>query len=94
MNKGNSILDQFDNIGSIEPTEGWDERFWQRFNTERQAGNAPRNRPIVTAALIILLLFNLFTLTRSLIGSNNVSQEDKLKTVATELLISTSSSQY
>ena len=94
MNKEKNILEQFENLSSIEPSAEWNDKLMQKLNrSQRVSGNAPANK-LVLFATVVLLAVNVFSVSNKLKSDNEQQNREKLKNVATEFLINTSSSKY
>ena len=94
MNTEKNILEQFESISSIEPSAEWKDKLMQKLNrSQRVSGNAPANK-LVLFATVVLLAVNVFSFSNKLKSDNEQQSREKLKNVATEFLINTSSSKY
>ena len=94
MNKEKNILEQFESISSIEPSAEWNDKLMQKLNrSQRTSGNAPANK-LVLFATVVLLAVNVFSVSNKFKSDNEQQSREKLKNVATEFLINTSSSKY
>ena len=94
MNKEKNILEQFESLSSIEPSAEWNDQLMQKLNhSQRVSGNASANK-LVLFATVVLLAVNVFSVSNKLKSDNEQQSREKLKNVATEFLINTSSSKY
>ncbi len=94
MNKEKNILAQFERIGSIEPSAEWEAQLLQKLErTERGSGSASANK-LILVTTILLIAVNVFWFSNQLMSDSEQENREKLKNVASELLISTSSSKY
>ena len=94
MNKEKNILEQFESISSIEPSAEWNDKLMQKLNcSQRTSGNTSSNK-LVLFATVVLLAVNVFSLSDKLKSDNEQQNKEKLKNIATEFLINTSSSKY
>ena len=88
MKNENDILDQFDNIKNIEPSADWNEKLFQRIeHSSHRSDNLTRN--LVLTAVIILLAFNLFSLSNTLLNDRSQQHQADLNSIASEYLITT-----
>ena len=92
MKNGTNLLDQFDQLPTIEPSPEWREQLLTRIHQPGMKSHELLNRRLVYLAVVVLLAVNIFSLTR--IWLNDRAQEDSmsLRTLASEYLISTNSS--
>ena len=94
MNKEKNILEQFESLSSIEPSAEWNDKLMQKLNrSQRVSGNASANK-LVLFATVVLLAVNVFSVSNKFKSDNEQQSREKLKNVATEFLINTSSSKY
>ena len=94
MKKEKNILEQFESLSSIEPSAEWNDQLMQKLNhSQRVSGNASANK-LVLFATVVLLAVNVFSVSNKLKSDNEQQSREKLKNVATEFLINTSSSKY
>ena len=94
MNTEKNILEQFENLSSIEPSAEWNDKLMQKLNrSQKVSGNAPANK-FVLFATVVLLAVNVFSFSNKLKSDYEQQSKEKLKNVATEFLINTSSSKY
>ena len=94
MNKEKNILEQFESISSIEPSAEWKVQLMQKLNRSQSvSGNPPANK-LVLFATVVLVAVNVFSFSNKLKSDNEQQSREKLKNVATEFLINTSSSKY
>ena len=94
MNKEKNILEQFESLSSIEPSAEWNDQLMQKLNhSQRVSGNASANK-LVLLATVVLLAVNVFSVSNKFKSDNEQQSREKLKNVATEFLINTSSSKY
>ena len=94
MNKEKNILEKFESISSIEPSAEWNDKLMQKLNrSQRVSGNAPANK-LVLFTTVVLLAVNVFSFSIKLKSDNEQQSREKLRNVATEFLINTSSSKY
>ena len=94
MNTDKNILEQFESISSIEPSAEWKDKLMQKLNrSQRVSGNAPVNK-LVLFATVVVMAVNVFSVSSKLKSDNEQQSREKLKNVATEFLINTSSSKY
>ena len=86
MKDENDILDQFDSIKNIEPSIGWNEELFRRIeHSGHRNGNITRN--LILMALFILVAFNVFSISATLLNERSQQQQADLNSVATEYLI-------
>ena len=94
MNTEKNILEQFESISSIEPSAEWNDKLMQKLNrSQRTSGNTSTNK-LVLLATVVLLAVNVFSFSNKLKSDNEQQNREKLKNVAAEFLINTSSSKY
>ena len=94
MNKEKNIIEQFESISSIEPSAEWKDKLMQKLSrSERTSGNTYANKLVLFAA-VVLLAVNMFSFSNKLKSENEQQSREKLKKIATEFLINTSSSKY
>ena len=94
MNTEKNILEQFESISSIEPSAEWKGKLMQKLNhSQRVSGNTSSNK-LVLFATVVLLAVNVFSVSNKFKSDNEQQSREKLKNVATEFLINTSSSKY
>ena len=94
MNTEKNILEQFESISSIEPSAEWNDKLMQKLNrSQRTSGNTSANK-LVLFATVVLVAVNVFSFSNKLKSDNEQQSREKLKNVATEFLINTSSSKY
>ena len=94
MNKEKNILEQFESFSSIEPSAEWNDKLMQKLNrSQRTSGNTSTNK-LVLLATVVLLAVNVFSFSNKLKSDNEQQNREKLKNVAAEFLINTSSSKY
>jgi len=94
MKNGTNLLDQFDQLPSLEPSSEWQEQLLKRIHQPGTKSQELLSRKLVYLAVVLLLAVNIFSLTR--IWLNDRAQQDSmnLRTLASEYLISTNSSKY
>ena len=94
MNKEKNILEQFESISSIEPSAEWNDKLMQKLHRSQSvSANASANK-LVLFATVVLVAVNVFSFSNKLKSDNEQQSRMKLKNVATEFLINTSSSKY
>ncbi len=94
MNKEKNILEQFESISSIEPSAEWNDKLMQKLNRSQRTSGNSSSKKLVLFATVVLLAVNLFSLSDKLKSDNEQQSREKLKNIANEFLISTSSSKY
>ena len=94
MNTEKNILEQFESISSIEPSAEWNDKLMQKLNrTQRVSGNTSSNK-LVLFATVVVMAVSVFSVSSKLKSDNEQQSREKLRNVATEFLINTSSSKY
>ncbi|MCX6230434.1 MAG: hypothetical protein NTZ33_02710 [Bacteroidetes bacterium] len=89
------LIKQFDSIGSIEPSAGWNEKLFHRLEHCNNYSNTFSSNKLIMITIIILLTINVFSFTNGFSHFRKQSKEkDKMKTIAREFLIQTSSSKF
>ena len=86
-----NILEQFDHLETIEPSAQWNQRLIQRIDQSGQHEEKPLARNLIRLAVILLLVFNLFSFTKSYLNDKALQDSIVLKNIATEYLITTNS---
>ena len=94
MNTNKNILEQFERMDSIEPTAEWEAQLMKKLkHTQSDSGHTSSNK-LILLTTVMLVAVNLFWFSNQLKSDNEQQSSEKLKNVANELLISTSSSKY
>ncbi|MBA3665508.1 MAG: hypothetical protein H0W61_15045 [Bacteroidetes bacterium] len=94
MKKDKNILEQFENLTPLEPSAEWDKGLWEKLDrpyTKQDSGPFTR---IVLLGLLFLLSLNVYYICGDLLSDKKTQTSSKLKTIASEYLISTNSSNY
>lgn len=89
MKKEMNILEQFDQIETIEPSAQWNQRLMQRIDQTIQQKEKPFARNFIMLAIVFLLAFNVFSFTKSYLNDRALQNSLVMKNIATEYLIST-----
>ncbi len=84
-----NILEQFDQIETIEPSAQWNQRLMERIDQTNQHEEKPLARNLILFAIFFLLAFNLFSFTKSYLNDRALQNSLVLKSIATEYLITT-----
>ena len=89
MKKDMNILEQFDQIEILEPSEQWNQRLMQRIDKTSQQEEKPVARNFIMLAIVLLLAFNVLSFTKSYLNDRALQNSLVLKNIATEYLITT-----
>jgi hypothetical protein len=85
----NIIIQKFENIESISPSENWDSVFEQKLKHSKMSKT--NKTPKLNVALLFLVFLNVGFILNSFLADTTkleVSRADNLKSIANELLIS------
>ncbi len=93
MKETNNILEQFENLRTIEVSSDWNNQFYERLNRSKKA--SPLTMPkIILVTTLMLIAVNVFSISSNLLQVKKHQSETNFKSIASEILISTSSSKY
>jgi hypothetical protein len=92
--KENNILDQFENLGTIEPSSEWDERFFNKLSHSSPVQGKNYAGRMIIYAMVLLFAINIFSFIESRHSAFRYQKLNSLKNIASELLISTNSAKY
>ncbi len=94
MNSNKNIFEQFERINSIEPSAEWEAQLMKKLKRTQSGSGHTSSNNLILLATVLLVVINLFWVSNQLKSDNEQQSSEKLKNVANELLISTSSSKY
>jgi hypothetical protein len=89
-------LSEFDTIGSIQPSEAWNQSLMHRLAASRQSSNSDLASVRFLIVVLLLVLINIgFILNTVIRKSNQTSlRDDDLQTISEQLLINPPSANY
>ena len=88
------LLEQFENLHSIEPSEEWNDKLLQRLNSPHHAKGNTTALKMALIAVVVLLAFNIFSITKMTPRENRQQESTNLRSIANEFLIYSNSSKY
>jgi len=94
MGKRINLIDKFDQLDSIDPSAGWDEKLLSKINQPRYKRADYSGTRLIFFAALILLVFNLFSISKNWINERSERNRTNLKYIASEYLITTNSSKF
>lgn len=93
MKETNNILEQFENLRTIEVSSDWNNQFYEMLDRSKKA--SPLTMPkIILVTTLMLIAVNVFSISSNLLQVKKHQSETNFKSIASEILISTSSSKY
>ena len=96
MEQSNKFIDQFNQLETLEPSANWESALFNKIelsaNARKERGNSASKGLFILS--IILRSANLFIVTRDQLIQHHSVEPSKYKTIATEFMISTSSSKF
>jgi len=94
MNKSEKIIAQFENLGCIEASEDWNQTLMQKLeHSKRPKGNGFANS-LVMMLILILVSVNILVFSRTRTSSSAQEKNFSMQNIASEFLITTTSSKY
>lgn len=94
MKNQENIFDLFERVPGIEPSPDWDAKLWQKMNSVKHRQRDAIAGRYILAAIAIMLLINVFSFSKNFIGFAKQDNLSALQNIASEFLITTSSSKY
>lgn len=94
MGKGINLIEKFDQLDSIDPSVGWDEKLWTKINRPGNKNADLSGTRLLFVAILILLVFNLFSISKNWMDERSQLNKTSLRSIASEYLITTNSSKF
>jgi hypothetical protein len=94
MENEKNILNQFENLAPIEPSNAWSKMVIQKMDNSRKRSEGNLWTVFLFSTIVILLSINLFSFTKSLKQEKKQENYSKYQNVANEFLVTSNSSKY
>jgi hypothetical protein len=94
MVKRISLIDKFDQLDSIDPSAGWEEKLLLKINNPQTKNADYSGTRLLFFAILILFIFNLFSVSKNWMNERSRQNITNLKNIASEYLITTNSSKF
>ena len=94
MKRERDLLDKFEHLPSIEPSADWNRELMSRIDQSGASVHDHSVRKLVLFAILILLAVNIFSLSKSWLNERSLQNNDNLKEIAAEYMITTNSSKF
>ena len=94
MKKEVNLIEQFERLNSIEPSAEWNERLMLQLNGPGVNKRGYFGGQWVVYALFLLLAINLVSITTSWLNERSNQNALNMRSIATEYLISSNSSNF
>lgn len=94
MGKSINLIEKFDQLDSVEPSAGWEEKVLLKINGPRKKDKDFSGIRLFFLAMILLLAFNIFSISKSWLNERTQQNRTNLMCIASEYLITTNSSKF
>lgn len=94
MNSSNHLFEHFEQMESIEPSPDWNDRLLSKIEQSVEKKEDHYFSRLVLIAIFLLLILNVFSLSKSYLREKSQMEMADMKRIASEYLISTNSSKY
>jgi hypothetical protein len=94
MKREQNLLDRFDQLSSIEPSENWDRQLMNRVQLSGRRSHKDYSGRLVLYVILLLLAFNIFSFSKSWMNEQSLQSSNNLRNIASDYLISTNSSKF
>jgi len=89
-----NLLEKFDQLATLEPTEDWTRVVMLRVGESRRSGKDRSGARLVFLAILFLVLVNVISLTRSCLKERSLENANNLKKIEAAYLITSNSPKY
>jgi len=94
MEREKELLDKYDCLPSVEPSAEWNKKLMARITGSGKQQSGYKESKLVLFAVILLIFINLLSFSKYFLEARSIQNNENMKLVATEYLISTNSSKY
>lgn len=94
MKKDLNLLEKFDLLVPIEPSDNWDRKFHQRLQRSERKPAVDSGSRLMIFAILLLLAFNLFSFSNNWLKERSLQSSNNMRNIASDYLISTNSSKF
>jgi hypothetical protein len=94
MKNDRELLEKFDHLATLEPSAEWNRILMTRIDQAVAHPAGSNGSQIVLISIILLIVVNIFSISKSWQETRSRQDNENMKLIASEYLISTNSSKY
>ena len=94
MKREKNLLEKFDQLPTLEPSEDWTKQLMLRVGEPGRSGRSRSGARLVFLAILILVVVNMISYTKSWLNERSRQDAYNMKNIAAEYLITSNSSKY